>query len=167
MILLGKGNVDMDISEKIAYRNEIRWKLKNIENRLISCAKVQEGKTPVECPNMIIKELEVVLDEYSEVLKTINKIKSIDISKDGNELSSVLAEREVISVEKDIMENFLKALNVNYDRYNSSDTKYINTVDASVIEKRVQELNKKYQEIETKFKTTRWNVDFKNSKRLV
>jgi len=157
----------MDINEKIAYRNEIRWKLKNIENRLTSCAKIQEGETPVECPNMIIQELKVVLAEYSEVLKTINKIRTIDISKDGNELSSVLAEREVISVEKDIMGNFLKALNVNYDRYNNSDTKYINTVDASVIEKRVQELNEKYQEIETKFKTTRWNVDFKNSKRLV
>lgn len=151
----------MNSQENLKLRAELRDKIDSVRIRLTKNAKVQEGTEPLENPRELIGELKQTINEYSKLLKSMNVVKNVDIQRQGKDLRETLAEREAITAEKSVLESFLQALKVDYSKFCTAEVQYINTIDIEEVEKRINELSERYNELEANFKRAAWKVDFK------
>ncbi|MDE6609003.1 MAG: DIP1984 family protein, partial [Muribaculaceae bacterium] len=62
----------MKLAEALSSRSALSDKVQQLRNRLKDCLKVQEGDTPAETPDSVIKELDRTLEDLQSLIYRIN-----------------------------------------------------------------------------------------------
>jgi hypothetical protein len=146
--------------EAIKKRDEMRYCIDQLGDRFTRNAKVQKGSTPLEDSHKLIEELHCVVSEYKDLLKDLNRLDFVNIEKGGMLLNDILADREALAVEKDVLENFHKALSVDYSKYSTSEIEYVNSIEIDVVKRMIDELTNRYNELNLEFNKMKWRVEF-------
>ena len=152
----------MKIAEALILRADCQKRLEQIRERLVRSAKVQEGETPPEPPNELLKELNEILKEYTDLVQRINKTNSVIEVEDGKTLTHLLAERDSIAMERSILESLVQATSIKHDRYSKSEVKFFSTVNVREIQKKIDLLSKGYRELDTRIQEINWKVELKD-----
>lgn len=148
----------MKLAEALNLRADLQKRIANLRERLIKNAKVQEGDTPSEEPNMLLNELNDNIIELENIIKSINKTNSSTYV--GNEsISDIIAKRDTLGLKLSILRSFISESASKIERYSNKEIKILSTVNVAEKQKEIDKLSKEYRLIDTKLQGLNWTTD--------
>ena len=148
----------MKLAEALNLRADLQKRIANLRERLIKNAKVQEGDTPSEEPNMLLNELNDNIIELENIIKSINKTNSSTYI--GNEsISDIIAKRDTLGLKLSILRSFISESANKIERYSNKEIKILSTVNVAEQQKEIDKLSKEYGLIDTKLQGLNWTTD--------
>ena len=148
----------MKLAEALNLRADLQKRIANLRERLIKNAKVQEGDTPSEDPNMLLNELNDNIIELENIIKLINKTNS-STYVDNESISDIIAKRDALGLKISILRSFISESADKIERYSNKEIKILSTVNVAEKQKQVDNLSKEYRLIDTKLQGLNWTTD--------
>ena len=148
----------MKLAEALNLRADLQKRIANLRERLIKNAKVQEGDTPSEDPNMLLNELNHNIIELENIIKLINKTNSATYI-DNESISDIIAKRDTLGLKLSILRSFISESANKIERYSNKEIKILSTVNVSEKQKEIDNLSKEYRLIDTKLQGLNWTTD--------
>jgi len=148
----------MKLAEALILRADYQKRIEQMKNRLLSNAKVQEGEKPAENPNELLKELDIIMAELTELIQRINKTNCNTYFDNERMLVDMLAVRENIWNKRSILSSLAESAVIKLDRYSRSEVKFISMVNVAALQKEIEKLSKEFRELDTKIQEKNWTV---------
>ncbi|GMK44534.1 DIP1984 family protein [Paenibacillus glycanilyticus] len=149
----------MRLAEALVLRADCQRKVAQIKQRLERVIKVQEGEKPAESPAELLSELKKTLGELAVWVKKINKTNSLSAFDASATLAEALAERDRIMQHRNILNELLGTASIRQERYSRQEVKYYTTVEVTELQSEVDELSRKYRELDFKIQEKNWSTD--------
>jgi hypothetical protein len=153
----------MKLAEALVLRADCKKRLQQLRERLARSARVQEGQDPPENPQELIEEMRQVLDQFTSLVKKINRTNSHTAFENEINLTDALAERDALSEERHILAEVIDAATGQQidrrGRYMIPEVRYFRAINVSKIQKRIDELAKRYRELDSRIQAMNWNID--------
>ena len=150
----------MKLAEALNQRADLQKRIAQLRERLANNVKVQEGDEPAENPEDLFRELEGSLKQLKDMIVSINRTNQ-ETLWEGNTLTEMIAEKDVLSMHLSTLRAALDAANVRSDRYSRNEIKFIRTVDVNDLQKKVDDLSKNLRELDSKLQQANWMTDLK------
>ena len=148
----------MKLAEALNLRADLQKRIANLKERLIKNAKVQEGDTPSEDPNMLLNELNDNIIELENIIKLINKTNSSTYI-DNESISDIIAKRDTLGLKLSILRSFISESANKIERYSNKEIKILSTVNVAEKQKEIDNISKEYRLIDTKLQGLNWTTD--------
>lgn len=150
----------MKLAEALNQRADLQKRIAQLRERLSNNIKVQEGDQPAEKPEELFQELEGSLKQLKDLIVSINRTNQETVWE-GNTLTELIAEKDVLSMQLATLRAALDAANVRSDRYSRNEIKFVRTIDVNVLQKKVDDLSKGLRELDSKLQQANWMTDLK------
>ena len=148
----------MKLAEALNLRADLQKRIASLKERLIKNAKVQEGDTPSEDPNMLLNELNDNIIELENIIKLINKTNSATYIVNES-ISDIIAKRDTLGLKLSILRSFISESANKIERYSNKEIKILSTVNVAEKQKEIDNLSKEYRLIDTKLQGLNWTTD--------
>lgn len=149
----------MKIAEALINRADTQKRIQQLRERLYRVVRVQEGDTPAEDPTELRAELTRTLNEYNRLVKAINRTNAATTFAPGVTLTDALANREVLETEREILHGMIKAAAEQRFMYSRTEIRYVTTFNIAEYQARVDELAKRFRELDSAIQALNWQVD--------
>jgi hypothetical protein len=149
----------MKLSEALIRRADAQTRIAQLRQRLSQSALVQEGERPPEDPKQLLKELDRLLGELTDLIKRINRTNSATEFDKDKTLTDALAERDTLLLERNVLAGLAQAAAHTQGRYSRSEVKYVPTVNVADIQKQMDDLARQHRELDTHIQELNWQVD--------
>lgn len=148
----------MKLAEALSRRAQLIESIGQLRTRLKDCIKIQEGDDPAELPEDVMKELDKQLSELQKLIFRINMTNSMT-EIDGKNITSMLAERDKLSLRTSILNDALKHLTEREDRYNRNEIKYVRCVDVKEFRHIYDKSASALRELDLKIQALGWTTE--------
>ena len=148
----------MKLASALSQRSELQERIRQLEGRLLNNAKVQEGESPAEDPQELLRELEEDYTQLEDLIARINRTNSAT-KVDGVPLSDLLARRECRKGKLGVLRNFLDNASELVSRRTVGEIKIRSTVDVRSMQKEVDRMSKELRELDEKIQEANWTTD--------
>lgn len=148
----------MKLATALSERADLQNKLSELGSRLNQNAKVQEGENPSEAPEELMEELGRVLKRLEELIAKINLTNSRTVHG-GKTITELLAHRDCLKNEIQIMRNFLDSASSRVHRMTHSEIRIRSTVPVSELQKRVDGLSRELRECDELIQELNWTTE--------
>ena len=149
----------MKLAEALAERSDCQIRLEDLKKRMARSARVQEGEKPAEDTTELLAEIERVFSRLLELISAINRTNARASFSEGTTISDAIAERDVVGKKRDLLAGVAEAASTRQDRYSKSEVKFVATVSVAKLQKQVDQLSKRFREIDTRLQELNWNTD--------
>ena len=156
-----KGGI-MLLAEALAERAQAQERLNSLHERLLTVARVQEGDTPDEDPQELLRELDGVAGRIDELVQAINATNIATAFDEKRNLMEALALRDGLLRKRRIYHDLAQRAGTRSDRYSRTEIKFVSTIPVAELRKRVDDLSKQYRELDTRIQQLNWNTELKN-----
>ena len=156
-----KGGI-MLLAEALAERAQAQERLNSLHERLLTVARVQEGDTPDEDPQELLRELDGVAGRIDELVQAINATNIATAFDEKRNLMEALALRDGLLRKRRIYHDLAQRAGTRSDRYSRTEIKFVSTIPVADLRKRVDDLSKQYRELDTRIQQLNWNTELKN-----
>ena len=148
----------MKLAEALSIRAELQKKTEQLEQRLKSVVKIQEGDIPEESPADLLAELYQATAQLEKLLYRIN-LTNLYTVMDGEPITAMIARKDVLTLEINVLRSVLKAATEPESRYSRSEIKYVKTVDTAKLRKKIDTLSAELRKTDLKIQETNWTAD--------
>ena len=148
----------MKLAEALSIRAELQKKTEQLEQRLKSVVKIQEGDIPEESPADLLAELYQATAHLEKLLYQIN-LTNLYTVMDGEPITAMIARKDVLTLEINVLRNVLKAATEPESRYSRSEIKYVKTIDTAKLRKKIDTLSAELRKTDLKIQETNWTAD--------
>lgn len=148
----------MKLAEALSIRAELQKKTEQVEQRLKSVVKIQEGDTPEESPVDLLSELYQAAAQLEKLLYRIN-LTNLRTVRDGETITAMIARKDVLTLEIKVLRNVLKAATEPESRYSRNEIKYVKTIDTAKLRKKIDNLSAELRKTDLKIQETNWTAD--------
>ncbi|MCL2102821.1 MAG: DIP1984 family protein [Syntrophorhabdaceae bacterium] len=145
----------MKLAEALIMRVDAQKNIAQLRERLLMNAKVQDGDTPTEDPEMLLQELESATKFLIGVIRSINKTNVVTIAGDKT-IAELLAERDARIRQVNIMRDFLKEASNKVDRYSAKEIATVSSVNVAEKQKELDALSKEIRQMDTRIQELNW-----------
>ena len=145
----------MKLAEALLERADLQNRISQMEQRLRSNARVQEGEKPAEDPRQLLRELRGMTDRLEELVSQINLTNGAALV-DGEPLTRLLSRRDAWQKRIQIERDFLSQASSLTDRARMSEIKIISTVNVADMQKDLDRQAKALRELDTKIQAANW-----------
>jgi chromosome segregation ATPase len=149
----------MKLAEALILRADIRKRIEQLRNRLALNIQVQEGSTPHEDPQDLLEELPHLVRQFTDLVKQINRTNAATPFEEGMTLTDALAERDALAIERSVLSSAIQTVGQPQNRYLRSELRSITTVNLGQLQKQVDDLARRYRELDTRVQALNWAVD--------
>ena len=149
----------MKLAEALILRADCQKRIEQLRQRLVRSAKVQEGETPPENPQVLLAELEIKLNELVDLIKRINKTNSQTIIQETMTVSDALAQRDIFLLKRSVYGSLIDEATPNSNRYSQSEIKFLSTVNISELQTQMDQLSRDCRELDMKIQASNWQIE--------
>ena len=149
----------MKLAEALSIRKSLSTKLGDLRDRLYNMAKVAEGDEPAEEPVVLIDDIDRVCGQLTRLITVINQTNISVTNAAGETMTSMLARRDVMKSQIDILRNTFEQATSAGSRYSRGDLKYIPAIDVKTLREKIDRLSKKYRELDMEIQTLNFSCD--------
>lgn len=146
------------LAEALSQRKDLQKRIAQLQERIKSCVKVQEGDEPMEDPKELSLNLDNCLKRLEWLIYHIN-ITNTSTMVNGHSLTELMAKKEVlatrIATKRAILDH---ASNVS-DRYSRNEIKFVITIDIKSGRKELDELSKQLRELDMTIQSANYSTD--------
>ncbi|MBQ7114293.1 MAG: DIP1984 family protein [Clostridia bacterium] len=148
----------MKLANALMERAELQTKIRQLGNRLMNNAQVQEGETPAEDPAFLLKELDDAYAALELLIGRINRTNSETVVK-GESLTALLARRDCLAGKNGILRQFSDEASALVSRRTVGEIKIKSTVDVRQLQKQIDALSKELRELDALIQETNWTTE--------
>ena len=148
----------MKLASALAERADLQRRIAELSVRLNNNAKVQEGESPSEDPNMLLDELKKDFVRLEELIAHINKTNNETMSGDLS-LTDLLAKRDCLKSRIGIMRDFLNKSSDKIARYSKTEIRIISTVPVADLQKELDSLSKELRQLDETIQGLNWTTE--------
>ena len=149
----------MKLAEALQERADLNQRISNLYQRLNANLLVQEGETPAEDPDKLMKEYMADADRLEYITSKINETNCKTVV-DGKTLTELLSRRDVL---RQTLLHYRSLINncsqMSVQRSRGSEIKILRTVDVRAMQKRTDELAHELRELENKVQAANWTTE--------
>jgi hypothetical protein len=149
----------MRLAEALILRAAHQKKMATLKQRLIDNALVQEGVTPAENPEDLLKQLRGTCEEFESLVAKINATNSSTRLASGATITDGLARRDALRVLFAVYRDLAAAATPKQSTYTRSEIRFKSTVDVKSIQKHVDDYAKEQRELDTRIQEANWSTD--------
>lgn len=149
----------MKLAEALILRADLQKRMEQIRSRLYNNVLTQEGESPSEDPEVLLKEFMDLQKDLTHIIKSINRTNNNTQFSDNMTLSEALVERDSILAKRTILSNAAERASEKQDRYSRSEIKSVSTIDIKKFQKQADKFSKEFREFDTKIQSLNWNTD--------
>jgi hypothetical protein len=149
----------MKLAEALIRRKALKENIEQLKLRLVKVAKVQEGDAPAERPQDLLAALEADLQDLQALIIRINRANLRATLPDGSTLMEAIAKRDVLKLQRGILEALASNAVPVQDRFTRTELKYVPTVDVAELRKEVDRLSKAYRELDASIQAANWTAE--------
>lgn len=147
------------LGEALARRSELQQRVAEVRDRLRVIALVQEGDSPAEDPEPLLRELEEVASELEVLIASINRTNSAALLASGITLTQALARRDVLGLLHGSLKAVADATAQQQARYSRSEIRLVRTFDVGMVRSRIDQLARERRQLDIEIQTANWTVD--------
>ena len=151
--------VPRKLGEALARRNELQTGVAEVRDRLRVSALVQEGDSPPEDPEPLLRELDEVAGELERLIASINRTNSQARLASGMTLTEALARRDVLGLLHASLRAVADATAQQQARYSRSEIRLVRTFDVGAVRARLDQLARERRELDVEIQTANWTVE--------
>ena len=149
----------MKLAEALSIRKSLSTKLGDLRDRLYNMAKVAEGDEPAEDPTVLIGDIDRGCGQLTKLITVINRTNISVTNAAGETMTSMLARRDVMKSQIDILRNAFEQATSAGSRYSRGDIKYVPAIDVKTLREKIDRLSKKYRELDMEIQTLNFSCD--------
>ncbi|MDD6046114.1 MAG: DIP1984 family protein, partial [bacterium] len=146
------------LANALTERAELQTKVRQLENRLMNNAQVQEGERPAEDPAALLAELEAAYAALEDLIARINLTNSATLSG-GKSLTALLARRDCLAGKIGVLRSFCDAASALVTRRTVGEIKIKSTVDVAALQKQIDALSKELRELDAAIQEKNWTTE--------
>lgn len=151
----------MKLAEALMKRSDLQRKQEQISARILLNVKVQEGESPSEDPNDLLKELHEVHEALKELVKRINRTNVLSLLDDDRTLSDAIVERDLLLKTRNHLSKIASEASEKQHRYSNAEIKTISLVDVASLRKQIDQMSKEHRILDVKLQEANWLTDLK------
>ena len=152
----------MKLAEALLVRADQKKKLLSLRERIARCARAQEGETPAEDANALIKQAFAVLQAQQAIVQQIDRANARGQLADGRLLADALAERETLSQQHSLLTAAIAAAQPDNERYSPREIKWVAQIKVSAVQKQADDLSAKLRELNARIQEANWQIELPN-----
>lgn len=138
----------MKLAEALSIRKDLQKRIQQLEERIKSNVKVQEGDEPLEDPNELMKELHSCLVQLEELIARINLTNIKTKNADGLTITQLIAKKDTLTTRIGILRNiYSEATNI-VNRYSSSELRIECVIDAKQLSKQIDDYSSRLRKLD-------------------
>ncbi len=150
----------MKLAEALILRADAQKRIQQLRERLARSARIQEGDTAPENPQELLAEASRVIADWQALVKQINRTNAQTAFDDARTLTDALADRDALKTEYSILTNLLaQAAGQNTPQYGFNSIKYFRTFDVANVQKRADDLARRFRDLNSRIQALNWNTD--------
>ena len=149
----------MKLAEALLLRGDLQKKLASLRERVSQYATVQQGETPPEDPNELLRQANGVLAELEQLVFRINVTNLRHPLKDGRSLTQVLARRDALVQQHALLTAAIGGSTKKPDRYGLSEIKWVAVMDVAALQKQADDVAKLLRETNALIQEANWNAE--------
>ncbi len=149
-------NETMTLGEALTVRADMQQRLGELRGRLLAVAKVQDGETPAEQPDVLLAEFEQTAERLRTLIARINRTNLAIETAEGETLTAALARRDVLAVRHTVHRELAAAASEQSERYSLREIKMTATVDVAQLRRTVDELARERRELDVALQAANW-----------
>ena len=149
----------MKLAEALAQRHDCEMRLDELEKRIIRNARVQDGEQPGEDPQVLLDEVDRTALRLMELVQTIVRTNVQTSFDEGLSVADAVAERDVLGRKRDLLTAVAEAASLRQDRRSKAEVRFLATVPVGKIQRQVDQLTKRYREIDMKIQELTWATE--------
>ena len=138
----------MKLAEALSIRKDLQKRIQQLEQRIKSNVKVQEGDEPLEDPNELMKELHSCLIQLEELIARINLTNINTKNAEGLSITQLIAKKDTLTTRIGILRNiYSEATNI-VNRYSSSELRIECVIDAKQLSKQIDDYSGRLRKLD-------------------
>lgn len=149
----------MKLAEALADRSDCQKKIEKLKERLVSCARVQEGEKPVEDPNALLAELRAAHLTLADLATRVNRTNAMTAFEPGVTLSDALAQRDHFMALRASLARVVEAASIRADRMTRSEVKYVSTIAVRELQAEVDSLAQAHRKLDSRIQEFNWATE--------
>jgi hypothetical protein len=149
----------LKIAEALAERSDCQNRIEDLKKRLARSARVQEGEEPAEEPSELLAEVDRMFTRLLQLIRSINRTNANTAFSERQTIADAIAERDTVGKKRNLLAGIAEAAGTRQDRYSKSEVKFVSTVPVSQLQKQIDELSKRFRELDTKIQELNWQTD--------
>lgn len=146
---------NMKLAEALSVRKDLQNKIDQLEDRLKSIVKIQEGDEPDEAAEDLLSELQNAAVQLEDVIYRVNRT-NLHAVIDGEPITKLIARKDVLTREVGILRNVLKVASAQESRYGRNEIKYVRTIDTAELRKKVDRLSAELRRVDLRIQEANW-----------
>ncbi|MBQ9534362.1 MAG: DIP1984 family protein [Clostridia bacterium] len=148
----------MKLAEALSERSDVRRRISQLESRLQTNAKVQEGEKPAEDPKKLVQELNGLIVRLEELITRIN-LTNAATTDGGESLTALLARRDCLAVKINALRSFLDAASATATRGMRSEIKILSAVNVAEYQKKLDDLSGELRQLDVRIQALNWTTE--------
>lgn len=148
----------MKLAEALLARANLKRDVDELEKLIKGNAKVQEGDTPLENADELLKQYNEKMDEMLDIIVRINKTNN-QTPFDNGTLSGAISRMDYLKNKIYAYNGFYEASTISHDRYSQKEIKYVRCMDANLVRDRINEFFKELRQLDTRIQGLNWTID--------
>ena len=149
----------MKLAEALIQRSDLQKLLKQYKHRLASSATVQEGLTPAEEPQHLLRQAESTVADLERLICRISRTNARTPFGDGLSLADAVIRRDMLLVRHHLHQDLAEAATVVENRYSQREIRSVPTVDVAATRKEADAKAREFRELDTRIQSLNWTVD--------
>lgn len=145
----------MKLAEALSVRKDLQNKIDQLEDRLKSIVKIQEGDEPDEAAEDLLSELQNAAVQLEDVIYRVNRT-NLHAVIDGVPITKLIARKDVLTREVGILRNVLKVASAQESRYSRNEIRYVRTIDTAELRKKVDRLSAELRRVDLRIQEANW-----------
>ena len=149
----------MKLAEGLLLRADIQKKLSSLRERITKNTVVQEGETPSEDPNELLKQMNSTANELQNLILKINEANLKGKTQNNRSLTEALSIRETLILKHSIIQATASSAGKPPERYGMKEIRWVKTVDVGKLQKEADKLAKLIREVNAEIQSANWLIE--------
>jgi hypothetical protein len=146
------------LAEALLIKAEYEERLESLRTRLRVSARVQDGNFPPEDPETLLADVQTCLDNLASLNKRISITQSQTLLASRQTLADAIIDQEILVKKQSIYQSIVEAGTIPPDAYQSSNMRWLVTVNIAGLNRRIEEIAKEYRLLETEIQKVSWST---------
>ncbi len=149
----------MKLGDAMGQRVECEARMLDLKKRLIRNARVQEGEQPAEDPQNLLDDVDRTALRLVELIQTIHRTACATVFDENNSLADVITERDVLGRKRDLLIAVGDAATAGLEHLHRPEPHFVPAIQVGRIHRHVDQLSKRYREIDSRIQELSWRTD--------
>ena len=148
----------MKLAEALQERADLNRSISDLQDRLERVVLVQEGETPVEDPQKLLRELNESVERLEYLMAAINHTND-QTAVNGLSLTRLIAKKDALTRKMNVYRICASEAGMNTNRARGTEIKVVPTLKAAELQKEIDRMAREIRLLDNTLQETNWTRD--------